>query len=268
MTTDSHDASLPASGDVFSSPHCWAEGRSWGSPWDWRRASNATQGLEGEGAPPTWATVVEGLPYRERPWRRCRPLACGTMSACASPVLPPSSPSASPSPAPRPTASSCEPGTVRFLGAGKSVQVHATPYEKTGKHIPDPPCTWTVSDEKVAKVLGRRERRHRHRGGRGHRPGPLHHRERSCRAAGAGAGHPAPRRNAERAELAVTDTPTPLQLSALAFDGTGASLALRPGLVTCAGGGLPRRRPGPDLAGRSRRDHRSIEIEGASARSR
>ena len=48
-----------------------------------------------------------------------------------------------------------EPGTVRFLGAGKSVQVHATPYEKTGKHIPDPPCTWTVSDERVAKVDGR-----------------------------------------------------------------------------------------------------------------
>ena len=26
VTTDCHDASLPASGDVFSSPHCWAGG--------------------------------------------------------------------------------------------------------------------------------------------------------------------------------------------------------------------------------------------------
>jgi hypothetical protein len=70
----------------------------------------------------------------------------------------------------------------------------------------------------------------------------------------------------ERAELAVTDTPTPLQLSALAFDGTGASLAIRPGQVTCekeevcrgdARGQIWPVGPGETTA--------RIEIEGASA---
>src|SRR5512138_3542920 len=48
-----------------------------------------------------------------------------------------------------------QPSAVRFVGVGKSTAVRAVPYERNGRHHPDPPCAWTSSDEKVVKVAGK-----------------------------------------------------------------------------------------------------------------
>ena len=50
---------------------------------------------------------------------------------------------------------SVEPSALRFAGRGKSTEVHATPYGRNGRPIPDPPCSWSSSDDKVATVTGR-----------------------------------------------------------------------------------------------------------------
>jgi hypothetical protein len=37
---------------------------------------------------------------------------------------------------------------------GQTAKVHAAPYEKSGKSVPDQRCTWSSSDPKVATVAG------------------------------------------------------------------------------------------------------------------
>jgi hypothetical protein len=159
-----------------------------------------------------------------------------------------------------------EPSTVRFVGLGKATDVHATPYERNGMHIPDPPCAWTSSDEKVVKVAGR-----------GNdatvtaiSPG---HAVVRCTIGSAAAELPVTVRvvarisvRPERAELKVADTPTPLALSVEAFDDQGTPVASRSALVLCqdeavcrgdARGQVWPVGPGETTA--------RVEIEGASA---
>jgi hypothetical protein len=125
------------------------------------------------------------------------------------------------------------PSTVRFVGVGKATEVHASPYERNGMHIPDPPCTWTSSDEKVVKVAGR-----------GNdatitavAPGSAAVR---CTIGSVVARLPVTVRvvsrlsvRPERADLKVVDTPTPLALSIDAFDDQGTPVAGRTALVLC-----------------------------------
>jgi hypothetical protein len=133
-----------------------------------------------------------------------------------------------------------QPSTVRFVGVGKSTDVHATPYERNGLHHPDPPCAWTSSDEKVVKVAGR-----------GNdatlttvAPGTAAVR---CTIGSAVAELPVTVRvvsriavRPDRAELTVAATPAPLVLSVDAFDDQGAPVASRSALVACQDEGVCR----------------------------
>lgn len=48
------------------------------------------------------------------------------------------------------------PGSLRFFGRDQTAAVHATPWASTGRPMPDQPCEWSSSDEKVATVTARR----------------------------------------------------------------------------------------------------------------
>ncbi len=127
-----------------------------------------------------------------------------------------------------------QPSTVRFVGVGKTTEVRATPYERNGLHHPDPPCTWSSSDEKVVKIAGR-----------GNdatltalAPGAASVR---CTIGSVVADLPVTVRvvarlavRPERADLRVVDTPAPLALSVDAFDDQGLPVTGRPALVVCA----------------------------------
>jgi hypothetical protein len=125
------------------------------------------------------------------------------------------------------------PSTVRFVGVGKATEVHATPYEKNGRHIPDPPCIWSSSDEKVVKVAGRGNDATVTSAA----PGTASVR---CTIGGAVAELPVTVRivsritvRPERADLKVVDAPAPLQLTVEAFDDQGTPVASRSALVLC-----------------------------------
>jgi hypothetical protein len=126
------------------------------------------------------------------------------------------------------------PTSVRFVGAGKSTQVRATPYERNGRPIPDPPCAWSSSDEKVAKVAGRGNDAAVASVG----PGSATVR---CTIGSAVAELPVQVRvvarlsvRPERADLKVVDAPTPLALEVEAVDDLGAKVVSRAAVVTCA----------------------------------
>ena len=156
--------------------------------------------------------------------------------------------------------------TVRFVGVGKATEVHATPYERNGKHIPDPPCAWSSTDEKVVKVAGR-----------GNdatltavAPGTAAVR---CTIAGVVGEMPVQVRvvsrisvRPERADLKIVDTPTPLALAVDAYDDQGTPVASRSAVVLCENEAVCRGDargqvwpvgPGETMA--------RVEIEGASA---
>jgi hypothetical protein len=46
------------------------------------------------------------------------------------------------------------PPSLRFGMAGQTAKVHAAPYAKSGKSVPDERCKWSSSDPKVATVAG------------------------------------------------------------------------------------------------------------------
>ncbi len=48
-----------------------------------------------------------------------------------------------------------DPASVQLFGRGQKASVHALPISKNGRALPDQRCTWSSSDEKVAKVEGR-----------------------------------------------------------------------------------------------------------------
>ena len=125
------------------------------------------------------------------------------------------------------------PPAVRFVGAGKSTQVHATPYERDGRPIPDPPCGWSSSDERVVRVAGRGNDALVTAAG----PGSASVR---CTIGSAVGELPVLVRvvarlsvRPERAELKVTDAPAPHQLEVEAVDDQGSPVGGRPPAVTC-----------------------------------
>ena len=125
------------------------------------------------------------------------------------------------------------PHAVRFVGTGKSTRVHATPYERNGRPIPDPPCSWSSSDERVVKVAGSGNDAAVTAVG----PGSAAVR---CTIGSAVGELPVLVRvvarlsvRPERAELKVTDAPAPLQLEVDAIDDQGSPVGSRPPLVTC-----------------------------------
>jgi hypothetical protein len=129
---------------------------------------------------------------------------------------------------------SVEPASLRFVGRGKSTEVHATPYEKNGRPIPDPPCSWASSDERVATVVGSANAATVTAAG----PGSAVVR---CAIGGVVAELPVQVRvvarisvSPERADLQVTDVPAPLALSVEAEDDRGAPVPGRMAAVTCA----------------------------------
>jgi hypothetical protein len=158
------------------------------------------------------------------------------------------------------------PQAIRFVGAGKTAQVHAVPYERNGRPIPDPPCAWSSSDEKVVKVAGRGNDAAVTAVG----PGSAAVR---CTIGSARGELPVLVRvvarlavRPERAELKVADAPAPLQLEVDAVDDQGAPVGGRPPLVTCQDEGVCRGDgrgqiwpvgPGQTTA--------RVEIEGAAA---
>jgi hypothetical protein len=46
------------------------------------------------------------------------------------------------------------PSTLRFGVRGQTAKVHAAPYAKSGKSVPEERCKWSSSDQKVATVAG------------------------------------------------------------------------------------------------------------------
>ncbi len=46
------------------------------------------------------------------------------------------------------------PSSLRFGVRGQTAKVHAAPYAKSGKSVPEERCRWSSSDEKVATVAG------------------------------------------------------------------------------------------------------------------
>ena len=125
------------------------------------------------------------------------------------------------------------PATVRFVGTGKATLVHATPYEKNGRHIPDPPCAWTSSDDSVVKVAGQGNDATLTSVAAGRATV-------RCAIGGARAELPVEVRVVSRisvrpdhVDLKVTDAPAPLSLFVEAWDDQGAPLANRSAVVTC-----------------------------------
>ena len=159
------------------------------------------------------------------------------------------------------------PSTVRFVGVGKTTDVHATPYERNGMHIPDPPCAWTSSDERIVKVAGRGNDATLTAAA----PGSATVR---CTIGRVVAELPVTVRivsriavRPERAELKVVDTPAPLALAVDALDDEGKPVATRSVLVQCqdesvcrgdSRGQLWPVGPGETTA--------RVEVEGASAK--
>jgi len=47
-----------------------------------------------------------------------------------------------------------QPASLRFGVRGQTAKVHAAPFAKSGKSVPDQICRWSSSDEKVATVAG------------------------------------------------------------------------------------------------------------------
>jgi hypothetical protein len=133
----------------------------------------------------------------------------------------------------RPARIELAPARVAFVGLGKSTTVKASPYGANGRFLPDPPCAWTSSDERVVTVAPRAN-------------------EVTITAAGAGTAVvrctigravgelPVEVRvvsrlavRPERLDLTVGDTPAPAALAVEAFDDRGAPVVGRAPVVIC-----------------------------------
>ncbi len=127
-----------------------------------------------------------------------------------------------------------QPGTLRFLGRGQSLEVHATPYAKSGQPLPDHVCRWSSSDDKVATVSGP------HNTGKVTSVGPGSAAVR-CSLGELSAEVPVSVRVVSRVEarpaevaLKMLDEPRPVALELQAFDDTGALVAGRAAFTRCA----------------------------------
>jgi hypothetical protein len=127
-----------------------------------------------------------------------------------------------------------QPPSLRFGVRGQTAKVHAAPFAKSGKSVPDQICKWSTTDDKVATVAG-----------------PAN--DVVVTAVGPGTARitcavgdltselsvlvrvvakvtVAP----EKVELRMLDEPAPLGLQVTAFDDTGAPVLGRPMLSRCA----------------------------------
>lgn len=127
-----------------------------------------------------------------------------------------------------------QPARVSFVGLGKTTQVRAAPYGSNGRFLPDPPCTWTSSDEKVVRVSAKGNDATLTTAGRGSAVV-------RCTIGGAAADLPVQVRvvsrltvRPERLDLKVQDERTPQPLTVEAFDDAGAPFVGRAAVVTCA----------------------------------
>lgn len=127
-----------------------------------------------------------------------------------------------------------EPGSLRFFGRGQRASVHATPWASTGRPMPDQPCDWSSSDEKVAVVTARHNDAIVTTAG----PGSATIR---CEVHGKTAELPVSVRvvarlavKPQRAELRVLDAALPLALRVEAWDDLGTPVAGRVTRTRCA----------------------------------
>jgi hypothetical protein len=125
------------------------------------------------------------------------------------------------------------PATVRFVGVGKSTEVHASPFQQNGRPIPDPPCAWSSSDERVVKVAARQNLATVTSAG----PGTAAVR---CKIGDVTAELPVQVRTIsrltvrpERLELTLKDQAAPFALEVTAYDDQGAPVVGRPAAVLC-----------------------------------
>ena len=158
------------------------------------------------------------------------------------------------------------PSAVNFVGVGKTTQIHASPYERSGKLIPDPPCAWSSSDEKVVRIAAQQNLATLTAIG----PGAAMVR---CRIGDVTAQLPVKVRSVSRLtvrpehlELTVKDQPAPAPLEVAAFDDQGAPVVGRTAVVTCASEdvcrGDQRGQVWPTGPGETTA---KVEVEGASA---
>jgi len=127
-----------------------------------------------------------------------------------------------------------EPSSLRFGLRGQAAKVHASPFARNGKPIPDQTCAWTSTDEKVATVAGPRNDATVTATG----PGSAIVR---CTIGGVSADLPVLVRMVARvvaaplrAELRVTDEPAAFALEVAVFDDAGAAVLGRAASSRCA----------------------------------
>jgi hypothetical protein len=159
-----------------------------------------------------------------------------------------------------------EPGSLRFFGRGQRAKVHATPWASTGRPMPDQPCDWSSSDEKVALVVGKHNDAIVTSAG----PGTATIR---CEVHGKTAELPVSVRVVAKlsvkpaeAELKIFDTARPLALQVEAWDDLGTPVAGRVARTRCADEAICRGDARGQLwavgAGQTKA---IVEVEGASA---
>jgi hypothetical protein len=127
-----------------------------------------------------------------------------------------------------------EPSTLRFFGRGQSLEVHATPYAKNGRPVPNEVCAWTSSNDKVAMVSGP----HNEGTVRSVGPGTAAIR---CTIGGVSAEVPVAVRVVARVavqpakvEVRIQDEATPLGLQVTAYDDQGTPVVGRAPYSRCA----------------------------------
>ncbi len=127
-----------------------------------------------------------------------------------------------------------DPTSLRFGLRGQTAKVHATPLARSGEAVPDQICSWSSSDEKVAKVSGP------HNDGMVTATGPGNAAIR-CTIGEIHAEVPVQVRvvakvtlKPDRADLKVLDEPTPFPLQVSVADDGGGAVQGRMALAVCA----------------------------------
>ena len=126
------------------------------------------------------------------------------------------------------------PASLRFGVRGQTAKVHAAPFAKNGKSVPDQTCKWSTSDVKVATVAGPANDAVVTAAG----PGSARV---TCAVDGVTADVDVLVRVVvkvavvpERVELRILDAPAPVQLQVSAWDDAGAAILGRTALSRCA----------------------------------
>jgi hypothetical protein len=127
-----------------------------------------------------------------------------------------------------------DPASLELHGRGQQVTVHATPFAKDGRPMPQEACAWTSSDEKVAKVAARHNDATVTAAGHGRATV-------RCAVGGVAAEVPVTVALVTRVEvdpreveLRIQDEPLPSALAVRAYDGDGREVQGRLVLSRCA----------------------------------